>query len=253
MREELARWANAIGARAALERGRDRLVDLLTGETRSPEVRRNAKDDRNLRLLIRFLLKPDSNCLDVGGSRGKFLSVIQQTAPRGHHIVYEPVPSLCEALKQAFPSMDVRQRALSDHEGESSFIHVVTPGYQGYSRLEEYVAEATYPDGLRTQAFTVQTERLDDHLPRGWLPDFVKIDVEGAELPVLYGAVDTLRRARPFLAFEHGWHGEKSEEIHKLVCDEIGLRIFDMNGLGPYDRQQFMERLGSRWNWIAHA
>jgi FkbM family methyltransferase len=251
MRRALRGWADAVGVRKAVGHGRDRLVDVLNGDNRGSGERRNSQDDRNLKLLILFMLQTNSNCLDIGASRGKFLRVMERAAPQGTHIAYEPVPSLSQDLARRFPSFDVRQRALSNEEGEARFVHVLDPGFQGYSRLEEFQSEVTYPDDLRTELVTVTTERLDNHLLEGWLPDFVKMDVEGAERLVLDGAMDTLRRAQPILAFEHGWHGDESAEIHRMVTKEIGLRIFDMDGVGPLDQSQFMDKLGSRWNWLA--
>ncbi len=252
MREELGRWADAVGARRMVALGRDRLVDLLNGDGSSPGVRRNRIDDRHLKLLLSFSLRSDSNCLDVGANRGLFLRDFQRVAPHGHHIAYEPVPNQWERLVRLFPEMDIRRRALSDHEGEKPYVHVLDPGFQGYSRLEDFLKEETFPDGLQTNTFLIATERLDNHLPDGWLPDFVKIDVEGAELLVLRGAIETLRRSKPVIALEHGWHADVSEEIYKLICDDVGLRVFDMDGHGPLDRSQFLEGVVTRWNWVAH-
>jgi hypothetical protein len=33
--------------------------------------------------------------------------------------------------------------------------------------------------GAQTETITVTTERLDNHRPEGWLPDYVKIDIKG--------------------------------------------------------------------------
>ncbi len=245
--------ADTFNVRRTLSLCRDRLVDVLTRSV-SADIQRNRKDDRNFKLLLRFMLRQDSNYLDIGASRGKFLRDIVRFAPAGHHIAYEPIPSLSEQLKEAFPGIEVRQIALSNSEGTSRFVRVLDPGFQGYSRLEKYTDHFTYPSGLSTELIEVRTERLDGHLPEGWLPDFVKIDVEGAELTVLEGAIDTFRRARPVVAFEHGCTADvdPSVRIHSLLTRDIGLRVFDMDGNGPYDIGEFLERLTSTWNWLAH-
>ena len=251
MRRTLARLADATGTRGALATGRDRLVDLLIGAGGTAYERRNRVDDDHLALMLKFGLKRDSNCLDAGANLGIFLNEMQQVAPHGHHIAYEPLPGLSAGLRRRFPGIDVRQRALSNVDGERPFVHVLDPVLEACSGF----SEQNYPREVQTETLTVTTERLDDHVPDGWLPNFVKIDVEGAELLVIESAMDTLRRAKPTIAFEHGWHLDDlgaSNEIYKLICDRIGLRLFDMDGNGPMDRPQFLDGLNSRWNWIAH-
>jgi FkbM family methyltransferase len=246
-----------MGVQTALRRGRDRIVDLL-GSDRSdpvisaPVIARNETDDLHLKLLLSFKLRPDSNCLDVGANTGIFLREIQRVAPHGHHIAYEPVPSLCAELKRQFPEIDVRQRALSSEDGQSTFVHVLDPNMEGLSGLTEGWVHQDVP----TESIMVTTERLDDHLPDGWLPDFVKIDVEGAERLVLEGAMHVFRLAKPTIAFEHGWNGDqdidRSEPIYNLICEDLGLRLFDMDGNGPLGLSQFLDGLRTRWNWVAH-
>src|ERR1700683_5282763 len=106
MRRELGRVADRVGARVTLRHGRDRLVellsgdlvDLLNGSPRRADLRRNRIDDYHLRLLLRFGMRRTSNFLDVGANQGKFLSGLQQLAPDGHHIAYEPIPKLAVKL-----------------------------------------------------------------------------------------------------------------------------------------------------------
>lgn len=233
---------------------RDYVVDRLNRESPGRVARRIRADDRHLRLLLSFALTSRSNCIDIGANRGDFLQHFPRVAPLGRHIAYEPLPELCAELAQRFPNIEVRQRALADHEGQDSFVRVIGADMDGYSGLREQ----PYPKAVATETITVEVERLDNHLPDGWLPDFMKIDVEGAELLAFQGAIKTLRSAKPLIAFEHGpnaseKYGVGCDDIHSLLCDDVGLRIFDMDGNGPLDPLAFRDAIASgRWNWVAH-
>lgn len=218
-----------------------------------PELRRDRRDTEHLRLLLSFLLARDSNCIDVGAHLGEALREMLRIAPAGRHIAFEPLPELHARLVQEFPEVDVRNTALSDHAGEASFTHVRTrPGYSGFR-------ERTYPADEETETITVPVATLDGSLPEGYAPALIKIDVEGAEQQVLEGAMQTLSTFRPTLVFEHGTaareYGTKSETIFDLLADGAGLRVFDLDGHGPYGRAEFAaicER-GKQWNFLAHG
>jgi FkbM family methyltransferase len=55
----------------------------------------------------------------------------------------------------------------------------------------------------------------------------IKIDVEGMELKVLSGAVETLQRCRPVVLFEH--HKTNRHEAENLLR-RVGYRIIDSIG-----------------------
>lgn len=66
---------------------------------------------------------------------------------------------------------------------------------------------------------TVTTTTIDDvcrDLPR---VDFIKMDIEGAELPALQGATDTLRRCRPRLAISLYHNLEDFTTIPRFLAD----------------------------------
>ena len=72
----------------------------------------------------------------------------------------------------------------------------------------------------------------------------LKIDVEGAEYSVIEGARETIIRDRPTLIFEHtaggaDHFGVTPGKLHDLVVEELGMRIYDITGEGPYDRARF--------------
>lgn len=217
-------------------------------------TRRDRRDNDALRLLIAAVLPRDGSAIDIGANEGRVLEDIVRVAPDGRHIAYEPIPELHEALSARFPAVDVRRAALSTEAGEAEFTHVKSrPGYSG-------LRERDYPGREQLEKIQVRIERLDDVLPEGFVPTFVKIDVEGAEGQVLAGALETITRHRPTIAFEHGKgaasaYGTTPTEIHGLLVEQAGLRIFDMDGTGPYSRDQFEQafELGSFWNFFARA
>lgn len=218
----------------------------------APPPDRDGVDNAHLELLMGFLLKPDSNCIDVGANEGRFLHAMTSRAPRGSHIAWEPLPDQAERLRRAYPGVEVRQAALSDSAGEASF--VVVPDDPAYSGLRE----RSYPADYVTERITVRLERLDDVVPDDYVPALIKVDVEGAELQVFEGARETLARHRPIVAFEHGMgaadrYGTRPEQIWDLFCGDLGMRLFDMDAEGPLSRERFREVFdaGRRWNFVA--
>jgi methyltransferase FkbM-like protein len=115
-----------------------------------------------------------------------------------------------------------RCAALSNSDGESSFA---------------YVRKLPASSGL------LRRERLDDHLPIGYIPALIKLDLEGAERLLIEGAIEILTTHRPIVIFEHGkggaeYYGTTSAAIFQLLCDAAGLRLFDLDG-------------NDRWNFVA--
>ena len=104
----------------------------------------------------------------------------------------------------------------------------------------------------------VRTEMLDRCLPDGYVPALIKIDVEGAERQVFEGAMGTISKHKPIIIFEHGkggaaYYSTEPHHIYELLNDEAGLRIFDLDGNGPYTLSQFEETYArdERWDYVA--
>ena len=219
-----------------------------------PAVRRDLAERAQLRRLVAWTVPRDGHCIDVGAHAGEILAELVRVAPDGRHIAYEPLPALASELQAAFPAVDVRAKALANENGERAFTHVVgNPGWSGFRQRPTPHAEAFVP-------MTVEVERLDDALPDSFRPAFIKIDVEGAELEVLQGALETLKAYRPVVAFEHGFgsadhYGTEPGDVHSLLTRDARLRIYDLAGDGPYSvaafRRAFAE--GLRVNFVARS
>jgi FkbM family methyltransferase len=232
-----------IAARLGLEPQLKRAAAAL-----DPTTRRARRDEEHLSVLVAAVLDPDSNCVDVGAHSGDVLGEMVRCAPEGRHIAFEPLPEFAERLRREFPGVEVRNVALSSKPGRASFSYVADDPQQ--SGLVERGHEGA-------QTIDVELQTLDDALPDDYVPRLVKIDVEGAEVEVLRGAAQTLRRHRPIVVFEHGLggadrYGHGPRDVWSVLVDDAGLRMFDIDGHGPYTRAEFdavfTEPL---WNFVA--
>ena len=215
---------------------------------------RDRVEHRHLRLLLAFLLRPDDNCVDVGAHRGDVLREIVRTAPDGHHIAYEPLEPFCLDLVREFPTVDVRCAAVSDHRGLEPFVHIVDePALSSFQRL-------SYHQGHEVRRIMVRVEDLDSSLPEGYRPALIKIDAEGAEVQVVAGGLRTIRAHRPVVVVEFTRDaavsfGTEPDELYELLCEAAGLRLFDIDGNGPYERTTLRRAVRARrvQNFVAHV
>jgi FkbM family methyltransferase len=225
-----------------------------------PRARQSMRYDHNTRQIMRKVLKPSSNCVDVGCHKGSVLISMRKSAPQGTHYAFEPIPRLAAVLRQRFPRVELHEIALSDTQGHASFQHVVSaPGFSGFRRMG-YV-----PDSAQVTEIKVRVDTLDHVLPPDLPIALIKIDVEGAQLQVLKGAKRTITAYRPFIIFEHGMSAEKSygtrsEEVFDFLVGECGLRISLLeswlSGKPPLTRSGFVSSVGhfagSEFVFLAH-
>ena len=151
---------------------------------------------------IRDNLFPGQVAYDVGANIGYMALVMsQRVGPSGHVIAFEPSPRaqrLLSANATRNPGLrfEAFQLALADRTGHEVFSDF---SYDLVSRLGDHAAE--YPDA---ELVTVPVETLDHLLSAGRLPkpDFVKLDVEGAEGRVVRGMLGIVRDCRPLILAE---------------------------------------------------
>jgi FkbM family methyltransferase len=207
--------------------------------------------------VMQRILKRDSNCIDVGCHRGDILRAIISVAPDGTHYAFEPIPEMFQALQAEFPNVRVFDLALSDGTAEATFQHVTTnPGYSGLRR-RRYDSEVETIREIR-----VKTASLDRILPKDLPIDFIKVDVEGAELAVFTGAVETIARNRPLIIFEHGLgaadcYGTRPEVVYELLIERAGLHVFLMKDWlamgGALTRAEFVRQFETGENYYFMA
>ena len=181
--------------------------------------------------IIKKALESSSVCVDIGCHHGIILSMMIKHCSQGRFFAFEPLPISYKYLVKQFdmPNVEIFNMALSDTKGTAKFNYVVDDS--AYSSLKE-VQYLT--SNKKIIEITVETDLLDNildgKLDSNQKISFIKIDVEGAELQVLVGSKNIIKKDKPIIIFEFGsatqeYYTTKPEDIYNLLCFECGLKI----------------------------
>ncbi len=200
------------------------MIDYRRGR-KHPELDEIYREPLRIKQVMQRVIGNSSNCIDIGCYLGSVLSEIIRLSPHGSHIAFEPIPEKARWLKQKFPEVDIREIALSDTSGQVPFY--VNTLCSGFSGLHPHHIK----DNENCQKIIVKSEKLDHILMPDYSVDFIKLDVEGGELAVLRGAVNTLSRYHPILLFECSRSGLSSfgftaQQIFEFLTQEQSYAIF---------------------------
>jgi FkbM family methyltransferase len=202
-------------------------------------------EEARIARLVGKMVRESSNCVDVGSHLGAILSLFVKQAPQGRHLAFEPHPQQARWLQRKFPEVQVRQLALGDSR-EKRLLYILE-GRSGFSGLH-HLGE---PEE-RTRTIATEVARLDDVVGSDHRVDFLKVVVEGAELSVLRGSEELLRRDRPFLLFECvpanlARFGDTPAELFEFLTRRHFYALFlikhVLDGGAPLDFEGFEEAL----------
>lgn len=183
------------------------------------------------------ILKKGHTIIDVGANQGEYsLWAIKHASNTGKVIAFEPMDGLYDQLKHNFSLNPTYQKALIPvksglsetpgklnlygKEGDNEGVNTMFPTQTHTVLIQEIIL-----DTLDNQLSLLDCDQVD----------LIKIDVEGAELQVLKGAVNTIKKHKPYLMIEINREaclagGYEPEEIFELLrpmgytFQKIGLR-----------------------------
>jgi FkbM family methyltransferase len=181
---------------------------------------------------MRIVLEEDSSFIDVGCYRGNFLLEANKFAPSGAHIGFEPIPDIyTKVIKTLGGVNDIRQIGLSDERGETTFNYVKSnPLYSG-------IKKRNYPGKESIEELIIKVDTLDHQLFQSPRVDLIKIDVEGAELNVLKGGINTITKFNPVIVFEYE---QGASDVYGVTPAEI-WSFFDKVKYSVYTLKNFID------------
>jgi FkbM family methyltransferase len=212
VRSQLKRWY--VAALTAQCGGKGLLASLPGGETVRvlPEHGHLGWNPDEYRA-FRDAVRPGMTALDVGANVGAYALLLGQwVGAAGTVYAFEPAPATYDGL--------VRHIHLN---GLGSIVHPVQAALGASAATAWLLSDGTggesrlaAPSERTAGAISVTVTTIDEFCETHHLtPAFIKVDVEGAELAVLRGARETIRRCRPELAL--------FVEMHPTVWRTIGV------------------------------
>lgn len=159
------------------------------------------------RTFLRFL-KPGMVFFDVGSHFGYFsLLALRLVGPTGQVHAFDPTPSTFQVLSKNLagrPNVRLNNAAAYSSDDTLTFNDFGVE-YSAFNSLYAGKIERDERRGLTPRSVQVNAVALDGYIARtGVVPDFLKIDAEGAELDILRGMERTLAEKRPMLTLEVG-------------------------------------------------
>ena len=170
-------------------------------------------------------LRPGMTFYDIGANIGFFsLLAARIVGPAGRVVAFEADPEVAERLHQhvernQFSTISVEQKAVWSETRPMSFARSdpETSPDRGLGHVVASSAASSIP---------VQAISLDDFLQTSPAPDFLKCDVEGAEVEVFRGAHRLLNKIRPILLCEM-----HSEGNHRILLEEFSRLGYNCESL----------------------
>jgi len=187
--------------------------------------------------------------VDVGASLGQYTRAVSRIMRGGRVLAIEADPIRHEELTRNADrwsadtgcQIDTLLAAASDTVGEATFF-----------TTHSNVSGALFPRGQDWEEIRVPAVTLDE-VCGTFLPDFVKADVEGAELRMLKGASRILAARRTVFLLElHPWDDpdDSSTESVTVFMRSRGyhsVEFFSHNLFMPFGRQYLREKTASGW------
>lgn len=165
--------------------------------------RKGAADEKRLYLT---LLRRGDVVFDVGANIGYFSDLFASIiGKKGQLFSFEPSPETVKKLKHSVEGQSCPMQIINAACGEAEgTVELFQKGEDSGQASLRQQSRASWEGGDAVQTFSCKIIRLDGFIQKEKVNhlDFLKCDVEGAEMLVFRGLGDELKRLKPLLFFE---------------------------------------------------
>ncbi len=212
---------------------------------------RDQREKSTIEIFLKILKRGDV-VIELGGHVGYMSAIFaSHVGTAGKVIVFEPGLDNLKYIRSnlsQYSQIQIIEIAASNRVGTAIFYEESLTG-QNNSLIQDYdvLKDNAGSSGVGYEIATreISTTTLDrfvaDHKV---VPNFIKVDIEGAELLAIEGACEVLKNSRPVLMVEIT---NKTREVVELLRSH-NYRLFSDNGVELKKDAEIPERL---WNTFA--
>jgi len=185
----------------------------------------NGDVEPEVQAVLRKYLRPGMTVYDIGANIGFFsLLAARLVGGTGRVTAFEADPEIAARLRenvvrnQGAP-ISIEEKAVWCSTDPVSFARAdaeVSPD-RGLGHVIDNDSEDSPPGAIRVEGVSV-----DEYVRRSAAPDFIKCDVEGAEVEVFRGAERLLKERGPVILCE--MHGEENRQTLLKIFAGLGYR-----------------------------
>ncbi len=194
--------------------------------------------------LLNFIESGDT-VFDVGAHVG-YYTMLSSTlvGEKGQVHSFEPTPRTFQTLKSNTSlktNVTINNNAVLDKETEIEFVDY-GPKYSAFNsfqkRTGDEMAFLSQPEKIKVKTISLDKYTTEKNL----IPNFIKIDAEGAEYLILEAMIDILKNKKPIVTIEVAGEEEWKENCEKSIAflqshGYIAYEI-DLNGYVKQHTQQ---------------
>jgi FkbM family methyltransferase len=178
-------------------------------------------------LVVRYS-PPGKTVYDLGANAGFYaLIAARAVGTSGEVLAFEPSPKLCERIRanaalNSLTNITVIEAAVSDVDGEIDF------GIVSDLSVSNSIKSAASGNAIRVRSVTI------DSISHGKRPPcLLLIDIEGAEVEAMQGAMNTITQFKPVIMVEVHWLGAKFLDFVDGTLKPLGYTISTYDGKEP--------------------
>ena len=191
-------------------------------------IKTHASEISLAKFIIKNLNKGD-HFLDIGAHYGFFsLLATQLVGSKGKILAFEPSTATYNLLAKntaPYPQISALNQCVSNNNEALTFYEFPTL-FSEYNSIEkgQYEHEGWYQRFKPTQTVKMATY-IDELVNTEFMPQMIKIDVEGAEIKVIQGGLNYFKESSPIVIMEFIWEKRFSYKEAVLSLCQLSYTI----------------------------